>query len=315
MPKKKIYVGILIFVTFFITISFIIYEKININYKINDTNSQNKENIKDNKEKDSIKNDLKQKLDFLLNSNFYFNINIQAENDIISYEGTYFDNMVNGTYESNFNGNLNSTNFQIENNKCYNVDTKNEISNVFYEANNNYFFLNKILEEIKDTTCEYNDNSIICSNNNKKFEFLFDKDYITEINIDTPNDYYKKYNIKYSNFNSTKIIDPLNEFIFLGFYSEEEENPTFHKFNLVYEYGLKNSIVIYKNEIIDSDTIKDPKILNFANYTKKYNDNITKYLFNNEYTIFIKNDNNENVYAVLTKNKYTNEVLNILKNK
>lgn len=314
MRKRKIYVGILIFVILLITISFVIFRKININNQNDNTHSQNKENIKDNEEKDFIKNDLKQKLNFLLNSNFYFNINIKAEKDIISYKGTYFDNMVNGTYETNFDGNINNINFQIEDNKCYNIDTKNEISNVFYEANNNYFFLNKIPEEITDTTCKYNTNSISCSNSNIKFEFLYDKDYIKEINIDAPNDYYKKYNIKYSDYNSTKIINPLNEYKFLEFNSEEEETPTFHEYNLVYEYGIKNSIVIYKNEIIDSDTIKNSNILNFANYTKKYNYNITKYLFNNEYTIFIKN-NNETIYAVLTKNKYTNEVLNILKNK
>lgn len=258
---------------------------------------------------DPIKNKIDIGVSKLLNSNYDYKYIVKSENDNLVYTGTFFDNIINGVYNSNIDGVNQIINFQIENNTCYDVSTGEEIFNVFYETNKNYLLLESILVNIKDASCQIDGDVINCISNKTKYEFLFDKEFIISINIEASEEHYSKYNLVFNNFNSTKVIKKINKYVFLSFNSDPEEIKTLHEADGIYEYGIKNSVLIFQNNV---ESIDIQKILPYAHYTKTYN-NIIKYIFEDDYVIFIKNEKDIQ-QVILTKNEYTNEVLKIMNN-
>lgn len=254
---------------------------------------------------------VKNYLQKLINSNYDFLINIANKEFVLTYTGTFFDDITKGKrYTTPPVEGLNSVSYQIEDQKCYNSETKEEIFNAYYEADYEYIFLYNILTKLNNASCDTNENILTCQETNAKYTFIINDDNITDIEIELiDNPYYYKYTHKYSNINNTITLNKINNSKYFDITSNLN-NPNTANLNSNYiEYGISNINITLNQEKYTYSNIND--LIKHAKYSKVYNNNITKYILDDDYVIFIKN-NYTSQKIIFSLNKYTNAILKLL---
>lgn len=259
-----------------------------------------------------IVNEIKSYLEILDDSNFEYNFNIKSNENIYNYNGIRYDKNYKGVYNY-LDKNIN---YQIEDNVCYDLNTKKEIFNV-HIAYIEFDYISDILVN-ENTKCARKKELYECNSINNsdeiKLQFFIKDNNLSNIEIANEKN---NYELKYFNINKVSAFEKINEFVrFKTFYDESEYNDSqtiedFGTFNL---YKISNIKYILKNESNELNYTTLDEFLSQALY-KIEKHNSVKYFYENGLIIYIvKNSINlRDVYVSLEK--YNNEILNQINEK
>lgn len=267
---------IVIFVLIIVILSIILYFK----------------NIK--KEEHNYVPDILNAIDNLSYTNYSYDYEIKEADEVFKYNGTIYDYINKGVFSHQDN----SINYQIESDTCYNIDNKEEITNVFYNVNIKYIYFEYLKKEIDDafTKCSLNSDVIECTNKDRIMNFKIDDNYIKSIYI---KDNDNTYNLNYSDINNVDRLYSINESVLKITYDEVDniKSTKFDDKELIF-YKIFN--VKYKD--FRFGRITDTKLDNFLYKAlgKAKKKNSTKYIYPNDLIIYVS-DNNGKVYVSLEK--------------
>lgn len=251
-------------------------------------------------------------IDNMMKANFDYEYVATALDGNLIYNGTNYDNISKGTKFSSFNNE--TINYQMENYQCFDPHTKSPIFNVFLEGESDYLNLSKLKTKIQKATCEIDLNSAVCSDGYVSYSIIFNNEYISKISIDISNvsTNFTKYELNYTNINNTEIIKNLFPYVFVEFYSTNNNNSLNEINNKILGYGISNVKLVYMNKEIKINFENIKKIIEYADNTKEYINDIKKYTFK-DYVIFIKFSNEDKFEKIiLGKIENSNEILNII---
>lgn len=255
------------------------------------------------------------------NSNYNFIYDISIWNNSFYYEGTYYDNIINGNYIRKVDGKTTTYAYQIEDDKCYNLKNKQEMYNVFHDVNVGFIDLKHLSNTIDNnkTRCSKNGLNYECSveKDNEKiiYQFVTNEDYLNHIKItQNSNDVENIYTITYSNINNTSKIAKVNDYIRFDIKydktnDEQIVDAVTEKFIF---YKLENVIFKIDNNPFEINSTTINKIIEKKQYQKNFSDSITKYVFENNIIIYQKEIEENSYIFYISTEEYNNEILHKL---
>ncbi len=313
MKKTLIYILILIFFILIGISSYLVFKKVYNSHRPSEVedniiDEDNEDNIEEDNVINSNDSNIVKYIKNLINSNYDYEIVIKSNEYTLKYNGTRYDNIDNGIRSSYPNiENLKNINYQIEGNFIYDSLTKKEIFNPYFEADNRYIFLEDIINKIQDDNCKYESNEIICENKDEIITFEIENNLVTNINIDVKGEaYFYNYQHKYTNINNTKVISSFNKYFKITSIDTDIKDAVDGEYLL---YNIDAITIQIKMEEISLGIFPIEKLIKYATFSKEYNNSIIKYIFDDEYVLFVDRINNLNIFS---KNIYSNEILKLL---
>ncbi len=141
--------------------------------------------------------------------NYAFEYTITAEEQVQKFKGRMYNGLEAGVYTENIVGTTYNTSYQIQDEECYDPESKSPILSVYFYASTDYILLSNIEKILnsKQVTCNLNGSTYNCQNNDDEtYDISFSGDYVTKIFISTGNDV--TYEMNYSNINN---VDPIEK--------------------------------------------------------------------------------------------------------
>ncbi len=237
--------------------------------------------------------DIIKALEKLSYTNYTYDYELKLIEEEFKYIGSKYDYIDKGIYKYQDI----EINYQIENDKCYNLENNEEIINVLLNANIKYLYIDYLIKQVDDafTKCNKNNDLIECNNRDITMNFKIDND-IVEIYIKDNNDIY---DLKYYNLDNVEKIESINKSRDKVSYDEvgnikyvnvDDKKLIFYNISHVQIDGFRK----YRFEI---DKLEDILILSIAKVKKEKS---IKYIFPNDLIVYVC-DNNDKVYISLEK--------------
>lgn len=259
-----------------------------------------------------IINELNTYIKKLSYSNYEYNYDIEIRDYKYKYEGTKYDNHYKGIYKS-----LDTEiEYQIENDRCYDINTKDEIFNVHNNVNIGYIYLNNLSEFIinEKSKCTKNKSEYECNaldnNTTIKLNFYIEEKNIEKIKITDEDNF--NYTMQYRNINNVQTIERLDDYYFnFGLFFEETNEIISEKiddFGTFIFYNISKVKFVPYNKRVELNADNLEKFLKNATYKiEKYNS--IKYIFKNNLIIYVSEDSKNMKHVYVTLEKYNNDIL------
>ena len=272
-------------------------------------NNQNSCEIEEKRNTNVIKK-IQELLFSTIDANYAFNYDITISDKHYIYNGERYQNTIKGKSDN--------IEYQIENDKFYNLKTKQEIANVYDNVDYNLIDLENYIYVLADYVCTYSDNVAVCENSqeNESLVFTYNSTYIESIK-------YQKddiiYALKYSNYNGVNPI-PLIDYKSMGIsynmtdtIQKEEVTENVDEAYTLYNYYIDNVTISNDGELIN---ITDAyNILSASMYYNAYASErenikqIEEFIYDNNFIIIIVDFKDENDLYYLTTTEHSKEIL------
>ena len=232
------------------------------------------------------------------NTNYSFTYDITNNTSTYHYEGQKFDDVKKYTY--------NNKTYQLENNIFYDINTKEEVLDIFNQIDQKplslytYYSLSNL-----EYTCIITDNMAVCDSkeNNTTITFTITDEYITKINYKTPN---SSYILEYKDFNNIPIIPKIDYQTKTSYKKTNTIEKIEHDTYIIYNYYVTDTnVLINDNNVSITDTLE---IFSNPMYYFEYG-NIEEFIYNDDFTIIVIHQDNDKTIYYLTTYNHKNEIL------
>lgn len=256
----------------------------------------------------------------LASSNFDYTYNIKINKNTFNYTGTKYDDI----YKGNFEGLDTEINYQIENDLCYDLNSKKEIYNVHNNVNLGYIDIINLCNILKDerSECKNKQNTFECNSvdNGKdiKLELFIDNNNnnIERIKITDNKDF--AYDMEYRNINTVDSIKRLMDYYVLTnvyfketdkIINEELEDIVFNFYNVSKISFTTTNNKYSKKKLLNNITLAE--FLQHALYKiEKYN--CMKYIYKDDLIIYVVKNKEDKTIVYASLEKYNYDILDII---
>ena len=247
-------------------------------------------------------------------SNYSFSYDITIKDNNYTYTGEKYYNVVRGIYN-------NDISYQLENDKFYNPDTKEEIANLYPKIDSTLIDLSTYANISHEKyTCIKTDNLGLCESidRTKTLTFNFNENYLTNLIYNNED---KRYSLSYSNFDNIEYIPFIHDTITNPEYDKTDKIEKIEVTEnvdapyTVYNYYITNATVTINGETMD--VFDTAEVFNTPISYKEYSDikdtsikSIEEFIYENDFLIIIVHPNAGNTIYYLSTTEYKDEILN-----